>query len=246
MTHTPSNDNGSAHPSPNATARRLLITAGPTWEPIDAVRYLGNRSSGRVGVELAGAARKAGWNTRLLLGVGASFDPSHLAQGVSPVDVRRFQTTADLAEALDESIAWCDVLVMAAAVADYRPIVDLDNLHDKIRRTPGRLTIECEPTPDLLADVSKRKRADQLFVGFALEPTEQLVDSARRKLERKGVDLVVANPLDTMDSDTIQATIVARDGLGLPPTEPLPAAPKSEFGHVLMQTLDRARLGVNA
>jgi len=101
---------------------------------------------------------------------------------------------------------------MAAAVADYRPRVDPSFFGGKFRRKNENLTLELEPTPDLLAQVASKRRPDQLLVGFALEPREELLASARQKLERKRVDLVVGNPLETMDGDSIEAVILGRDG----------------------------------
>lgn len=183
---------------------RLLITAGPTHEPIDAVRYIGNRSSGRLGVALAAAAVRRGWPTTLLLGPH-TVDPSD-----SRAAVRRFRSTADLEALLIEQLPHHDILVMAAAVADYRPKVCDENA--KIRRSGGQMVLELESTPDLLAGCSERREPEQMLVGFALEPRDQLMESAGRKLERKGIDLIVANPLETMDAGGIEATLVGRAG----------------------------------
>ncbi len=189
--------------------RRLLITAGPTHEPIDAVRYIANRSSGRLGIALAEAAAATGWDVTLLLG------PTPRTVQSTDLRVRRFQTTADLEALLRDELAGCDVLVMAAAVADYRPKPAEAGApigQTKLRREKRNLTLELEPTPDLLAGCAARRRPGQLLVGFALEPRERLAESARSKLERKGLDLIVANPLETMDGTTIEATVIARSG----------------------------------
>jgi phosphopantothenoylcysteine decarboxylase/phosphopantothenate--cysteine ligase len=184
----------------------MLITAGPTHEPIDAVRFIGNRSSGRMGLALARAASSGGWQVTLLLGpVGGEHD-------VEGVRLRRFRTCEDLRGLLREECPACDVLVMAAAVADYRPKVDPAFLGGKFRRQDQKLVLELEPTPDLLAEVAAYRRDDQLFVGFALEPRQELEASARLKMERKRVDLVVGNPLETMDSPSIEAMVLSRDG----------------------------------
>jgi phosphopantothenoylcysteine decarboxylase/phosphopantothenate--cysteine ligase len=184
---------------------RLLITAGPTHEPIDEVRYIANRSSGRLGVELASAAARRGIATTLLLGPTA-LDP--------PVDtsltVVRFRTTADLARELDRLWPEHDVLIMAAAVADYRPVPAGGDA--KIRRGDARLALELEPTPDLLHGLAAGARPDQVLIGFALEPAERLAESARGKLERKGVHAIVANPIETMESEAIRATVYVRGG----------------------------------
>lgn len=193
-------------PHDSTGARRLLITAGPTREPIDAVRYIGNRSSGRLGVELADEAARRGWAVTLLLG------PTHMLPTEESVRIERFATTADLASLLERESAQCDVLVMAAAVADYRPRIGARDIAGKVRRMGEAMSLHLEPTPDLLKACSARRRPGQMFVGFALEPREDLLASARRKLATKGLDLIVANPLETMDSPTIEATLIDADG----------------------------------
>lgn len=182
---------------------RLLITAGPTYEPIDAVRFIGNRSSGRLGSALADQAARRGWKVTLLLGPNAVLpdDPG--------VQLIRFHSCQDLEDRLDEHLPHCDTLIMAAAVADYRPVPGEVNTAGKRRREGGELSIKLESTPDLLAGCSAKARPDQLLVGFALEPRDRLLESALRKLERKNIDLIVANPLETMDADSIEATLIA-------------------------------------
>jgi phosphopantothenoylcysteine decarboxylase/phosphopantothenate--cysteine ligase len=186
--------------------RSLLITAGPTHEPIDAVRFLGNRSSGRVGVALADEAAKRGWSTTLLLG------PVSRMPSDSRVRLVRFRTCSDLEGLLGIEAPKHDVLVMAAAVADYRPKVDPAFFGGKFRRKNETLRLELEPTPDLLAGVSSKRRAGQLLVGFALEPREELLECARAKLTRKKIDMVVGNPLETMDGETIEAIVLDANG----------------------------------
>ncbi|MBX3378216.1 MAG: phosphopantothenoylcysteine decarboxylase [Phycisphaeraceae bacterium] len=194
-----------SHSAP-AAAKTLLITAGPTHEPIDAVRFLGNRSSGRLGVALADEAARRGWAVTLLLG------PVTRTPSDSRVRVVRFRTCADLEALLAEEAPKCRVLVMAAAVADYRPKVDPAFFGGKFRRKNEKLTLELEPTPDLLAQVAAKRKPDQLLVGFALEPREELLASARQKLERKKIDMVVGNPLETMDGESIEAIVLGKDG----------------------------------
>lgn len=191
------------------TPRRLLVTAGPTHEPIDAVRFIGNRSSGRLGVSLAEVAAREGWHVTLLLG------PTSVQPSDSRVTVHRFRTTTDLQGLLMAHLAACDVLVMAAAVADYRPKTTAQMLRGKHRRSESGMSIELEATPDLLAGCAKARRDDQLLVGFALEPREEMEASACRKLAKKKVDLIVANPLETMDAPTIEATVFGGPGTGL-------------------------------
>lgn len=184
----------------------MLITAGPTHEPIDAVRYIGNRSSGRLGVALADEAARRGCAVTLLLG------PTPRHPDDSRVRTLRFRTTADLQTLLAEHMPRCDVLIMAAAVADYRPQTTPDQVRGKLRRENTALTIRLEPTPDQIAICSEKRLPGQVLVGFALEPRDELLPSARKKLERKRIDMIVANPLETMDAETIEATVVERTG----------------------------------
>lgn len=209
--------------------RTILITAGPTHEPIDAVRFIGNRSSGRMGIALAEAASARGWNVTLLLGPVGRVDLP------ASVEVARFTTCEDLRALLRERVPRAEVLVMAAAVADYRPKPLAGLSGGKFRRTSAPLTLELEPTPDLLAEVAAARRADQFFVGFALEPRAELIASAESKLQRKRVDLVVANPLETMDSESIEATLISRE-----PRKDTPGLmTKRDFAPWLMAEIER-------
>ncbi len=202
----------------------MLITAGPTREPIDDVRYLGNRSSGRLGICLAEAAHAAGWQVTLLLG------PTEL-EPPSQVQTFRFESTAELALLLEEQFPGCDVLVMAAAVADYRP---RRVPTAKVPRADAGLTLELEPTPDLVARCAARKRPDQLVIGFALEEPSLLETRAHLKLRSKGLDAIVANPLATMGAQGIAARILTAAGeVLLPPGGPA-AISKNEFARWLV------------
>ncbi|MCW5764338.1 MAG: hypothetical protein KIT68_00010 [Phycisphaeraceae bacterium] len=186
----------------------ILVTAGPTHEPIDSVRYIANRSSGKMGIAIADAAARRGHRTTLLLG------PARVEPTDSRVTVRRFRSTADLQALLGRLMPRTTILIMAAAVADYRPRTGpaARRAGGKLRRRSSGLTLRLEPTPDLLAECARRRRPGQVLVGFALEPQSRLLASARRKLVRKGVDLIVANPLETMDSPSISAWLVGPDG----------------------------------
>lgn len=207
-------------------APRVLITAGPTHEPIDAVRYLGNRSSGRMGLAITRACLAAGCPTTLLLGPTAHPPPqtSHLL-------VHRFRTTAELESLLRETWPEHDLLIMAAAVADYRPKAVSD---EKLRRSGDGLTLELEATPDLLAGLGPLTRPDQRVVGFALEPADELETRATGKLERKGLDAIVANPLETMDAETVTGTLLWRDGRA---EQAPPRINKQMFGEWLVSRL---------
>lgn len=221
-------------PAPHDQSRpprvpRLLVTAGPTHEPIDAVRYIGNRSSGRLGVALADQAARRGWDVTLLLG------PVSILPTDSRIRVRRFRTAADLQGLLKDEMAQASILIMAAAVADYRP---LDGASPgKIRRETTSLRLELEPTPDLLAEVAQNRKPGQFLVGFALEPRERMRASAAEKLTRKNVDMIVANPLETMDSATIEALVLQANGV-----EHLTqgAIDKTDFGAWLLTLIEQA------
>lgn len=214
---------------------RLLVTAGPTYEPIDDVRFIGNRSSGRLGIAAAEAAAKLGWRVTLLLG------PTSLTPSDPSIQLVRFRTTADLQGLLAEHFTRCDALIMAAAVADYRPVPDPQVVASggKLRRLSAGMSLRLESTPDLLAGVAKGRREDQVVVGFALEPRSRLLSSAQEKLKRKRVDLIVANPLETMDSGAIEATVVGEEG---PVYQTPRAVSKSAFAGKLVRLI-QARVG---
>jgi phosphopantothenoylcysteine decarboxylase/phosphopantothenate--cysteine ligase len=227
----------------------MLVTAGPTHEPIDAVRYIGNRSSGRTGLAIANAAAERGLPTTLLLG---PIDYASLREGLpqdSHVRVIRFQTTSDLERLLHGEWPNHDVLVMAAAVADYRPKRRGDGVADapagKLRRRDVGLTLELESTPDLLAGLAGMTRPDQCVIGFALEPREALLDTAIEKMSRKHLDAIVANPLETMGSDVIEAIVLLRDGRQWNLTPHGPAA-KNAFAAALVDRILATRREVPA
>jgi len=217
--------------------RHLLVTAGPTHEPIDAVRYLANRSSGRMGIAIADEAAMRGWDVTLLLG------PTHLGPDHSQIRTRRFRTTADLEAMLGEEMPRTGMLIMAAAVADYRPIPrDAGGpmgSGGKIGRSEQGLTLKLQSTPDLLAQCADRRVEGQVLVGFALEERDGLEDRARAKLVRKGIDLIVANPLETMDAPTIEALVLARPGLCASDRWATPGPmPKAAFASWLMDVIE--------
>ena len=185
----------------------VLVTAGGTREPIDAVRYVGNRSSGRMGLALAAAAADRGATvTCVAANVALERDPR-----VSYVDV---QTAAQLHEACAAAFAAADVLFMAAAVADFRPT---DPAPGKVRKA-GRdaLTVTMEPTVDVLAALAARRRPGQTLVGFAAEHGDGALTRARDKRERKGVDVVVVNDVSQpgigFDATANEVTVVTAQG----------------------------------
>lgn len=180
----------------------MLITAGPTHEPIDPVRYIANRSSGKMGAEIARAAADDGWSVTLLLG------PTTVPAATA-IRLHRFETSFELRALLADHFPKCDVLVMAAAVADFRPAT---TANEKIARRDSGLTLALKPTPDLVGECCARKREDQFVIGFALEEPDQLQARAREKLRRKRLDAIVANPLETIGAHRIRATIITMAG----------------------------------
>lgn len=213
----------------------IIVTAGPTYEPIDAVRFIGNRSSGRMGIAIATAAHEAGHRVILMLGPG-TVEPPPIES--DRFEVIRFRSCADLESCLED--AWPDranTLIMAAAVADFRPKKKSTATHDKLRREDGALTLELESTPDLVAQCAARRRdASQKIIAFALEPEAELDARAAAKLQRKRVNAIVANPLETMDADGVRgASIIWSHGKSV--RMPTASMSKSEFARWLLKTL---------
>ncbi len=186
-----------------APPRHILITAGPTREPIDEVRFISNRSSGQMGIALAEAAADAGHEVTLLLGPVLA-----MASLAERIQVHRFTTTAELQSLMAELFPAADLLIMAAAVADYRVA------RAAAGKTPRQksLKIQLEATPDLVAHAAATKRADQRVIAFALEEAELLEARAVDEMNRKGVDGIVANPLATMDDGRIAGVYLTADG----------------------------------
>lgn len=208
---------------------RVLVSAGPTRERIDPVRYLSNRSTGKMGYALACAARDAGCETTLVSGPTALPRPD----GMTFVAV---ESAAEMAGAVKAAAPDADLIIMAAAVADYRPA---HPSQEKIKKGDGALTLELERTEDILATLGKNKRPGQVLVGFAAE-TEDLLAHAREKLERKNLDFIAANDVSRSDrgfgSGQNAITLLGRDGSALD----FPLADKQELAHALLQTLLRA------
>jgi phosphopantothenoylcysteine decarboxylase/phosphopantothenate--cysteine ligase len=166
---------------PDLAGLHVLVTAGGTREAIDPVRFIGNRSSGKQGIAVAEAAHRRGARVTLVSTVAAPERPN--------LAVVRVSTAAELRAAVHASAADADVVVMAAAVADFRPVAVADQ---KIKKAGGVPEIRLEPTEDVLAELGAAKRPGQTLVGFAAE-TDDVAANARGKLERKGADLLVAN-----------------------------------------------------
>ena len=200
----------------------VLITAGPTREDLDPVRFLTNRSSGKMGYALAQAAVRRGARTILVSGPVELDAPA----GVDWVPVR---STEEMRSAVMARAPEATILIMAAAVADYRPAAVHAN---KIKRSEGRVTLDLEPTADILAEVGRAK-GKSILIGFAAE-TDRLIENARDKLQRKGADMIVANDVTQegagFDIDTNIVTLVLRDGRDIP----LPKMTKREVADKIL------------
>jgi phosphopantothenoylcysteine decarboxylase/phosphopantothenate--cysteine ligase len=207
----------------------ILITAGPTCEDLDPVRYLTNRSSGKMGYAVAGAAARRGAKVILVSG------PVHLETpaGVERIAVR---SAEQMRGAVAERLARSTIAIFAAAVADYRP-AELQT--EKMKRNGAPLTLRLEPTPDILAEAAQTK-GDRLIVGFAAE-TDHVADNARKKLAAKNADLIVANNVTAegagFDYDTNIVTLFSRDGRDLA----LPKLTKSDVAQRILDEVLRLR-----
>jgi phosphopantothenoylcysteine decarboxylase / phosphopantothenate---cysteine ligase len=207
----------------------ILITAGPTQEPLDPVRYLSNRSSGKMGYALARAALERGASVILVTGpVSIDAPPG--------ADLVRVKTAQEMRDAVFAQLEPATVVIQCAAVADFRPSVESKQ---KIKKTAARVSLELEPTPDILEELG-RKRGDRLLVGFAAE-TENLREYARRKLEAKNCDMVVANlvgqPESGFEADSNEVVLVLRSGEFVP----LPLASKREIADGILTAIAKLR-----
>ena len=201
--------------------KHIVITAGGTQEPIDPVRYISNRSSGKMGYALAESARDRGARVSLITAPASIPKPAG-------VDVIKVNTAQEMRQAVENVTSQADALIMAAAVADYRP---KSTAKEKIKKGDAGLTLEMECTPDILGIV----KGNFIKVGFAAE-SSKLVENAREKLKQKGLDFIVANDITASDSgfgvDTNRVTIIDREGR----IDSLPLMPKRE---VAERVLDR-------
>jgi phosphopantothenoylcysteine decarboxylase/phosphopantothenate--cysteine ligase len=208
---------------------RVLVTAGGTREPIDSVRYVGNRSSGRMGLALAEEAARRGADVTL---VAANVT---LALPATAVPV---ETTAELEVAVRERFGEADVLIMAAAPSDFRPASPADA---KISREGSeRLSVEFEPTSDIVAAFAAERRPDQTVIGFAAEYGDGAVERGREKLTRKGLDAVVVNDISRsdigFDSTDNEVTIVTAER-----EQEVGRRPKSEVAAAILDEVERLR-----
>jgi phosphopantothenoylcysteine decarboxylase / phosphopantothenate---cysteine ligase len=210
--------------------QRVLVSAGPTYEDVDPVRYIGNRSSGRMGYAIAAEAARRGANVTLVTGPTALDAPAVR-------EVVKVRSAAEMHHAVLSRAADMDVVVMAAAVADYTPA---DRAEQKVAKSGDTLTLLLKRTPDILGDLGRRRVANgagPVLVGFAAE-TENVVANATAKRERKHADLIVANDVSRtdvgFDVDTNAVTIVGPTG-----AEPLPAQPKWRVAAEILNRVEK-------
>ncbi len=205
--------------------KKVLVTAGPTMESMDPVRYITNHSSGKMGYEIAQAARNLGAEVVLVSGKTALKKP----YAIRTVDIRSAQ---DMFEAVTAVSDECDYIVMAAAVADYTPAVTAD---EKMKKKDGELFLELARTKDILKTLGERKTDKQVICGFAME-TQNLLENARKKLEGKNADMIVANNIKVKGAgfatDTNVATFILKDGLVENPLQT-----KEELAYVIWEQL---------
>jgi phosphopantothenoylcysteine decarboxylase / phosphopantothenate---cysteine ligase len=209
---------------------RVLVTAGGTREPIDSVRFVGNRSSGRMGLALAEEAARRGADVTLVA--------ANVALPLPAVPAIPVETTAELEAAVRERFPEADVLIMAAAPADFRPAAPTGS---KISREGSEgLSIDFEPTTDIVAAVAAERRPDQTVIGFAAEHGEGAVERGREKLSRKGLDAVVVNDIARsdigFDSTDNEVTIVLPDG-----EREVGRRPKVEVAAAILDEVERLR-----
>lgn len=206
----------------------ILVTAGPTQEPIDPVRFIANRSSGKMGYAIARSAADRGAKVTLVSGPTSLSAPT----GVEFVPVR---TAAEMLDGVMVHLPDAQVVIGAAAVADYRPKSPVES---KIKKKAAEMKVELLPTADIVAEVGRQK-GDRILVAFAAE-TENVAENARKKLESKSADLVVANDVSRNDigfgADENEVTIIGRDGLVLD----LPKLPKTEVADRILDLVKEA------
>lgn len=211
---------------------RVLATAGGTREPIDAVRYVGNRSSGRMGLALASRAAARGAEVTLIA-ANVAIEPP---EGVETV---RVATAAELAAACEQAFPRCDVLLMAAAVSDFRPARPAGG---KIKKEQGPPELELEASPDVVSGLAARRRPGQTLVGFAAEHGEGALEHGRAKLRGKGLDAIVVNDVGAagtgFESEDNEVTIVTRDA-----ERHVARAPKGEIADAVLDAVERLRAG---
>lgn len=207
--------------------KKALVTAGPTYEPIDPVRFIGNHSSGKMGLAIAEELARRGAQVHLVLG------PSSLTTSIPNIKIHKVQTAQEMFDACIEEFPGADIAVMSAAVADFTPAITNP---EKIKKTAGTLTVELTKTKDILKALGQEKRQGQLLVGFALE-TNNEKEYAREKLVGKNADMIILNSLNDEGAgfgyDTNKITIFERDGNELP----YERKPKQQVAHDIVDRI---------
>lgn len=205
--------------------KKILVTSGPTREPVDPVRFISNPSSGKMGFAVARAAEYRGGEVTLITG------PTHLPDP-NNVKIIRIQTAREMAQAVFDNMEHSDIIIKAAAVSDYRP---KDPATQKIKKEKGELVLYLERTQDILKEIGMRKK-DQILVGFAAE-TENLEQHAETKRVEKNLDIIVGNivgePSSGFGADTNKVTLFYKDGT----QEPLPVMEKDAVAHILLDRI---------
>lgn len=185
--------------------KKAIVTAGPTYEPIDPVRYISNHSSGKMGIEIARELNKRGAEVTLVLG------PTRIKYPSDNFRIINVTTADEMCQAVNENFSSCDIAVMAAAVADYTPTVVATK---KIKKKEEGMTLELKKTKDILKSLGERKREDQVLVGFALE-TDNEEENAKEKLAKKKADIIVLNSMSDEGAgfgfDTNKITIFSKE-----------------------------------
>ncbi len=224
---------GKGAPTSSWRGLRVLVTAGGTREPIDSVRFIGNGSSGHMGIALAEAAHARGAEVTVVAANVSLPRPPGVAW-------REVSTAAQLAEACEREFQTCDVLLMVAAVADFRPV---ERANGKLKKADReRLRLELEATPDVLRALTARRQAGQTLVGFAAEHGAGAIDYGRGKLEDKGLDAVVVNDISRSDigigADSNEVTILTAAG-----DEHVPRTSKERVAEAILDAVERLRTG---
>ena len=214
---------------------KIIVTAGATREYIDSVRFISNASSGLMGCCVAAAAAAEHDVTLLIGGAGP---PANIAADLDGVEIVKFTSVADLKDKLTRRFADCDVLVMSAAVGDFRPAEPIEG---KIPRSGGPITLRLEPTEDILAGLSAIKRSDQVVVAFAVEDgsRDQIEAKARGEMHAKGASCVVVNTPAAMGNDESEACVLSADGLLAPWAD----RPKEALARLIVALLADLRSG---
>ena len=205
--------------------KKVLVTAGPTWEAIDPVRFITNPSSGKMGYALARAAEHRGGEVTLISGPAGISDPIH-------VNVVRIKTAQEMAQAVFKHMKDCQIIIKAAAVSDYRP---KQNEKHKIKKDSNEMAIDLIKNQDILKELGKTKK-NQMLVGFAAE-TKELGKNAGKKLKEKNLDIIAGNlvgdPSSGFGTDTNKVTLFFKDGT----QESIPEMGKDEVAHLLLDRI---------